>query len=173
VVILADCSVNIEPDAEELAEIALLSARMGNAIGIEPRVAMLSFSNFGSVPHPNATKVRDAVEIAKSRRPDLIIDGEMQMITARDDALRRDHFPLTRLDRDANILIAPDLQSGNITMQALQCMGDAIAIGPIFMGTRLPAHLLPYGASVEEVVNLVAVAVVEAASLKSISEPVV
>ncbi|MBU0692155.1 NADP-dependent malic enzyme [bacterium] len=166
VVILADCAVNIDPDAEELAEIALLTARMSTALGIEPRVAMLSFSNFGSVQHPLAEKVRKACAIVKSRSPELIIDGEMQLETARDNLLRREFFPLTGLERSANILIAPDLQSGNLTMHALQCLGEAVPIGPVLMGTRLPVHLLPYGASVEKLVNLTAIAVVEAIYLR-------
>ncbi len=165
VVFLADCAVNIDPNAEELAEIALLSARTCRSLGFEPRVAMLSFSNFGSVNHPFAAKVRRATEIAKKQFPDLIIDGEMQLASARDSSLRMDYFPFTNLKNDANVLIFPDLQSGNLTMHSLQYMAEAIPIGPILMGTRLPAHLIQYGATVEEVVNLTAIGVVKAAAL--------
>jgi len=168
VVLLADCAVNIDPDAEELAEIALLSARMASSLGIEPRVAMLSFSNFGSVDHPFAKKVRQATAIAKERSPDLIIDGEMQLITARDASLRRDYFPFSNLDQDANVLVFPDLHSANLTMHSLQQLGETILIGPILMGTRLPANLLQYGATVEQVVNLTTVAIVEAAALQEV-----
>ncbi len=164
VVFLADCAVIIEPDADVLAEIALLAARMCRSLGFEPRVAMLSFSNFGSVDHPLSRKVRQATEIARQRAPDLVIDGEMQLTTARDGALRQEYFPFCKLDRDANVLIFPDLQSGNMTMHALQHMAEAIPIGPVLMGTRLPAHLVQYGATVEEVVNLATVGVVEAAA---------
>ena len=166
VVFLADCAVNIEPEAEHLAEMALLAARQARALGFEPRVAMLSFSNFGSVDHPLTRKVRRAAEIARERSRDLIIDGEMQLATALDGALRREHFPFSVLDRDANVLIFPSLESGNLALHLLQHVGAAVPIGPILMGTRLPAHLLQYGMMVEEVVNLVTIGVVEAASLR-------
>jgi len=129
---------------------------------------MISFSNFGSVRHPLAAKVRQATVIAKQRDPHLAIDGEMQMVTARDALRRRTYFPRTNLAKDANVLIFPDLQSGNLTMHALQCMGEAKLVGPILMGTRLPAHLLQYGATVEEVVNVSTIAVVEAAELRTV-----
>ena len=163
---LADCAVNIDPDAEGLAEIALLTASTARALGIEPRVSMLSFSNFGSVDHPYARKVRRATELAKEQAPGLVIDGEMQLATALDGPLRREYFPFSSLDEDANVLVFPDLQSGNLAFHLLQCVGGAVPIGPLLMGTRLPAHLLQYGATVEEVVNLVTVGAVEAASLK-------
>ncbi len=166
VVLLADCVVNIDPSAEELAEIALVAARTCRSLGLEPRVAMLSFSNFGSVDHPYAHKVRRATEIARERAPDLALDGEMQLLTARDESVRQHYFPFTEIKKDANVLVFPELQSGNVTMHALQCMAEASAIGPLLMGTRLPAHILQYGASVEDVVNLTAIAVVEAAALK-------
>jgi malate dehydrogenase (oxaloacetate-decarboxylating)(NADP+) len=162
VVFLADCAVNVDPDAEGLAEIALLAARMVRALGFEPRVAMLSFSNFGSVDHAVSRKVRRAAEIAHERDPELMVDGEMQLATARDGNLRREYFPFSRLDKDANVLVFPDLQSGNLAMHALQHMAEAIPIGPVLMGTRLPVHLLQYGASAEEVVNLTTVGSVEA-----------
>ena len=166
VVLLADCTVNIDPDSEELAEIALLAARTCRSLGLEPRVAMLSFSNFGSVDHPLSRKVRRAVELAKEHAEDLSLDGEMQLVTARDESVRKEYFPFTDLKKDANVLVFPDLQSANLTMHSLQCMAEANAIGPLLMGTRLPAHVLQYGSSVESVVNLVAVAVVEAAELR-------
>ena len=163
---LADCAVNVDPDAEDLAEIALLTASTARALGIEPRVSMLSFSNFGSVDHPHARKVRQATELAKEKAPELVIDGEMQLMTALDGPLRREYFPFCSLDADANVLVFPDLQSGNLAFHLLQCVGGAVPVGPLLMGTRLPAHLLQYGATVEEVVNLVAVGAVEAAALK-------
>ncbi|MFZ5432220.1 MAG: phosphate acyltransferase [Calditrichota bacterium] len=170
VVVLADCTVNIDPTAEELAEIALLAARTSRSLGLEPRVAMLSFSNFGSVRHPLAAKVRQATALAKQQNPDLDIDGEMQLVSARNGIVRRTFFPRSNLQKDANVLIFPDLQSGNLTMHALQCMGEAKPVGPILMGTRLPAHLLQYGATVEEVVNVSAIAVVEAAEFLSVAQ---
>jgi malate dehydrogenase (oxaloacetate-decarboxylating)(NADP+) len=170
VVLLADCAVNIDPSAEELAEIALLAARTSRTLGIEPVVAMLSFSNFGGVDNPSVIKVRNATEIVKTKSPDLIIDGEMQLATARNEIIRKDYFPFTKLKSDANILIFPNLQAANLTMQSLQYMGEAVTVGPILMGTRLPVHLLQYGSTVEEVVNLTTVAVVEAAELKKLSK---
>ncbi|RPJ43188.1 MAG: NADP-dependent malic enzyme, partial [Candidatus Latescibacterota bacterium] len=160
---LADCAVNIDPTEEELAETALLAAGMVRSLGIEPRVAMLSFSNFGSVDHPYTRKVRDATAIAKGRAPDLVIDGEMQLVTAVDAALREEYFPFSNLGKDANVLVFPDLQSGNLALHLLQHVGEAVLIGPILLGTRLPAHLVQYGTSAEDVVNLTAVGVVEAA----------
>jgi malate dehydrogenase (oxaloacetate-decarboxylating)(NADP+) len=164
VVFLADCAVNIDPDAEGLAETALLAARQCRSLGFEPRVAMLSFSSFGSVDHPASRKVREATEIARRRAPELMIDGEMQLGAARAGALRQEYFPFCRLEGDANVLVFPDLQSGNMAMQALQNMAEAVPIGPVLMGTRLPVHLLQYGESVEEVVNLTTVGAVEAAA---------
>ena len=166
VVSLADCTVNINPNAEDLAEIAIMTAMKCRSLGFEPRVAMLSFSNFGSVDHPNTIKVRRATEIVKERYPDLEIDGEMQLSTARDLTLRESYFPFSTLKSDANVLIFPDLQSGNLTLHSLQYMAEAIPIGPMLMGTRLPAHLVQYGATVEEVVNLVTVCTVDAAAIK-------
>ncbi len=162
VILLADCAVNIDPTAEELAEIALLAARTAHSLGIVPRVAMLSFSNFGSVDHPSTRKVRKATALAKEQAPDLIIDGEMQLATALNAPLREEHFPFSNLDKDANVLIFPDLQSGNLALHLLENVGGAVPIGPLLMGTRLPAHLLQYGAKVEEVVNLATIGVVEA-----------
>jgi malate dehydrogenase (oxaloacetate-decarboxylating)(NADP+) len=127
---------------------------------------MLSFSNFGSVDHPYARKVRQATEIARERAPGLRIDGEMQMATALDAAMRREHFPFSELEENANVLIFPDLQSGNVALQLLQYIAEAVAVGPLLMGTRLPAHLLQYGATVEHLVNLTAIGVVEAAALR-------
>lgn len=166
VVLLADCVVNIDPDAEDLAEIAIVAARTCRSLGIEPRVAMLSFSNFGSVDHPYAKKVRRATEIAREKAPELALDGEMQLLTARVDSVRQGYFPFTEFKKDANVLIFPDLQSGNLTMHSLHCMGQTKTIGPILMGTRRPAHILQYGTTVEDVVNLTATAVVEAAELQ-------
>jgi malate dehydrogenase (oxaloacetate-decarboxylating)(NADP+) len=163
---LADCAVNIDPDADALAEIALLTARSVRALGVEPRVAMLSFSNFGSVNHPSARTVRQATEIAKTRAPELDIDGEMQLATALDADLRADYFPFAELKRDANVLIFPDLQSGNLALQLLHRIGDAVVVGPVLTGTRWPAHLLQYGSTVEDLVHLTVTGIVQAAALR-------
>jgi len=163
---LADCAVNIDPTAEELAEIALLTAAAVRSLGIEPRVAMLSFSTYGSVTHPLARKIRRATEIARAHDPDLIIDGEMQLAIAVNSALRHHYFPFCQLTEDANVLIFPDLQSGNLALNLIQHMGEAVSVGPVLMGTRLPAHLRQYGATVEEIVNMTALGVVEASAVR-------
>jgi len=160
VYVLADCAVNIEPSQEELAEIALLAARLAETLGFEPRVAMLSFSNYGSVDHPLTRKVRAATAIARERRPELEIDGELQLLTALDADLRQRYFPFATLSRNANVLVFPDLQSGNLAMHLLGKLGDATLVGPILAGTRLPVHVLQYGSTVRDVVDLAAVAAV-------------
>lgn len=160
----ADCSVNIDPDAEELAEIALLTAGCARAVGIEPHVAMLSFSNFGSVEHPFTRKVRRATEIVKARAPGLVVDGEMQLATALSAEIRAQHFPFTDLTKDANVLIFPDLQAGNLALQLLERAGEAVTVGPVLMGTARPAHLIQYGSSVPDLVNLVVAGIVQSAA---------
>jgi malate dehydrogenase (oxaloacetate-decarboxylating)(NADP+) len=160
---MADCAVNIAPDAQELAEIALLSARSVRSLGIEPRVAMLSFSNFGSADHPFTRKVRTATAIVRERRPDLAIEGEIQLLTALDEGVRNRYFPFSELRTDANVLVFPDLQSGNLAIHLLQTLEDTVAVGPFLMGTRRPVHLLQYGCSAQDVVNLAALGAVEAA----------
>jgi malate dehydrogenase (oxaloacetate-decarboxylating)(NADP+) len=157
---LADCAVNIDPCAEHLAEIALLSAKTVRKLGIEPRVAMLSFSNFGSADHPFARKVREATRIAKDLAPELIIEGEIQLATALSSDIRRRYFPFTSLETDANVLIFPDLQSGNLALHLLQKLGESLLVGPILMGTRRPVHVLQYGSSVEDLVHLAAIGAV-------------
>jgi len=163
---LADCAVNIDPTAEELAEIALLTAAAVRSLGIEPRVAMLSFSTYGSVSHPLARKIRRATEIARAHDPDLVIDGEIQLAIAVNSTLRHHYFPFCQLAEDANVLIFPDLQSGNLALNLIQYMGEAVSVGPVLTGTRLPAHLRQYGATVEEIVNMTALAVVEAGAFR-------
>ncbi len=164
---LADCAVAIEPDENGLAETALLTSRMVRLLGIEPRVAMLSFSNFGSVDHPFARKVRRATEIVKERSPGLAVDGEMQIATAVNREIRSRYFGFSALDKDANVLVFPDLQSGNMAMHLLQAVGDTVLVGPILTGTRLPVQLLQYGNSVQDVVNLTTLGSVQAAGLRA------
>lgn len=168
---LADCAVNIEPSAEDLAEIALLTAGCVSTLGLEPRVAMLSFSNFGSVDHALARRVRRATELVKQQAPDLTVDGEMQLATALSPEVRREYFPFCELRNNANVLVFPDLQSGNLAMHLLTHMGDAVVVGPVLMGTRLPAHLIQYGSSVEDLVNLTATGIVHAAASRSENTP--
>ena len=159
---LADTSANIDPSAEDLAEIAIQSAKVVRLFDMEPRIAMLSFSNFGSVEHPVTKKVQRAVEIALQRKPDLIIDGEMQADTAVIPEIIEEMFPFSRLKGGANVLIFPELQSGNIAMNLLKRLSGAESIGPIQIGLSSPVHVIRRTATVEEIVRLTAFAVVDA-----------
>lgn len=164
---LADVTINIEPDARTLADIALITAREVREFGIEPRVAMLSFSNFGSVKHSLTTKVKEAVKLVKQREPKLLIDGEMHADVAVDTDLLKEHFPFSLLQEEANVLIFPDLTSGNIAYKLLQKLGNATAIGPILMGTRKAVNLLQFASStVEDIVNMTAITALEAKTLE-------
>ncbi len=160
---LADTTVNIETTPEILAEIALLTAEEAKKWDVTPRVAMLSFSNFGSVSHPLSEKVEQATKLVKQKVPTLIIDGEMNADLAVEPSIVKDNYPFSSLMEAANVLICPDLQSGNITYKLLQRLGNAAAIGPILMGMKKPVHLLQVGSSeVNDVVNMTAIAVVDA-----------
>jgi malate dehydrogenase (oxaloacetate-decarboxylating)(NADP+) len=159
---LADTTVCIEPSALELAETAILAAEKARIMEIEPSVAMLSMSNFGSVRHPQADRVRRAVEIVKEKEPGLVIDGEMQADTAVVAEILQKSFPFATLKEAANILIFPDLTSGNICYKLLHQLGGADAIGPILMGMNKPVHILQLGDDVMDIVNMAAIAVVDA-----------
>jgi malate dehydrogenase (oxaloacetate-decarboxylating)(NADP+) len=159
---LADCTVNIEPTAEDLAEIALCAADAARRFDVTPRVAMLSFSNFGSTNHPLCEKVRHATELVKQRDPSLVIDGEMMAETAVVPEILERDYPFSTLKGSANVLIFPDLDSANIAYKLLMRVGEAEAIGPILMGLNKPAYVLSRGCEVEDIVNLTALAVVDA-----------
>lgn len=165
IMFFADTTVNIEPDSEDLAEIAINAAETALRFGVEPKVAMLSFSNFGSTRHPLSGKVKKAVEIVKQKMPDLIIDGEMQADTAVVPEILNSTYPFSRLKEKANVLIFPDLQSGNIAYKLIERLSGAKAVGPILMGMNKPVHVLQRGASVDDIVNLAAIAVVDAQKL--------
>ncbi|KAB0669314.1 NADP-dependent malic enzyme [Oryzomonas sagensis] len=160
--LLADTTVCIEPTAEELAETAILAAEKAQMLDIDPTIAMLSFSNFGSVQHPQALKVKKATEIVKEKAPGLVIDGEMQSDTAVVTEILQKSFPFANLKEAANILIFPDLNSGNICYKLLHHLGGAEAIGPILMGMKKPVHVLQRGDDVDDIVNMAAIAVVDA-----------
>jgi malate dehydrogenase (oxaloacetate-decarboxylating)(NADP+) len=161
---LADTTVTIDPSSEELAETAILAAEKVRMLDIEPRIAMLSFSNFGSVDHPQARKVKRAVEIIKERAPELVVEGEMQADTALVPELLKG-FTFSRLKSPANILIFPDLNSGNICSKLLRRLGGAEAVGPILMGMNKPVHVLQRGDDVGDIVNMAAIAVVDVQNL--------
>ena len=158
----ADPVINIEPSAEDLAEIALCTAETARSFDVEPRVAMLSFSNFGSSRHPQADKVRRATQIIRQRAPDLEVEGEMQADLALTPAMLEEAYPFADLSGRANVLIFPDLSSANVAYKLTQCLAGAEAVGPILMGFDRPVHLMPSNSTVEQIVQLTAVAVVDA-----------
>ena len=156
-----DATVNIDPDAATLAEIAMLTADFAKSLNVEPTVAMLSFSNFGSAPHPLSQKVKEAVRLVKEARPDLAIDGEMQADTAVVTDIVEERYPVSGV-KDANVLVFPDLGSANIAYKLLARLGDAETIGPILLGTGKPIHVLQAGDDVEDIVAIASVAVMDA-----------
>ncbi|GMN12006.1 NADP-dependent malic enzyme [Croceitalea sp. MTPC9] len=160
---LADTSINIDPNAEELAEIAQMTANVASTFGFDPVVAMLSYTNFGSSNHKQAQKVRDAVKILHDRNPSLVVDGEIQTDFALSQELCHNNFPFSKLaGRKVNTLIFPNLDSANINYKLLKGLNNADSIGPIMIGLKKSAHILQLGASVDEMVNMAAVAVIDA-----------
>jgi malate dehydrogenase (oxaloacetate-decarboxylating)(NADP+) len=159
---LADATVNIEPSSEDLAEIAIMAAEKARRFNIEPRVAMLSFSNFGSTRHPLSDRVRRAVDLVRQRAPGLMIDGEMQADTAVASQIIDETYPFSTLKGGANVLIFPNLEAGNICYKLLQRIGGAELIGPLLTGLAKPVHVLQRGSEVNDIVHVAAVAVVDA-----------
>lgn len=159
--IFADTTVNIDPGAEDLAEIATLAADFAKQIEMEPRVAFLSYSNFGSTPHTSSKKVAEAVALVKEKRPDLAVDGEMQADTAVVADIIENRYPFSEV-KDANILVFPSLDAANIAYKLLARLGKAKAIGPILLGMGAPVHVLQTGDAVNDIVEIAAVAVMDA-----------
>jgi malate dehydrogenase (oxaloacetate-decarboxylating)(NADP+) len=159
---LADATVNIEPTAEDLAEIAIMAAEKCRRFNMEPRVAMLSFSNFGSTRHPLSDKVRRAVDLVRQMAPGLMIDGEMQADTAVTPQILDGTYPFSTLKGGANVLVFPNLEAGNIAYKLLQRIGGAECIGPLLTGLSRPVHVLQRGSEVNDIVHVAAVAVVDA-----------
>jgi malate dehydrogenase (oxaloacetate-decarboxylating)(NADP+) len=160
--IFSDATVNIDPSAADLAEIAMLAADFATRLGLTPRVAMLSFSNFGSVRHPLSEKARQATEMVRQRRPDLVVDGEVQADVAVVPELMEERFPFSPL-RGANVLIFPSLEAANVSYKLLSRLGGAQTIGPVLLGLDAPVHVLQAGDDVDEVVSIAAMAVMDAA----------
>ena len=159
----ADCTVNVNPTADELVGIIGLAARGVKFFDIEPRVAVLSYSNFGSSKGEIPEKVQEAVKLAKAKYPELILDGDIQANVAFDTELQRENYPFSALAKDgANTLIFPNLASGNIAYKLLMEIGGAEAIGPILLGMKKPVHVLQLGSSIRDIVNMAAIAVVDA-----------
>jgi malate dehydrogenase (oxaloacetate-decarboxylating)(NADP+) len=158
----ADAVFNVDPDAETLADITLQVADAVQGFGLTPRVAMISYSNFGAVNHPGVRKVRDAIELVRNRRPDLEIDGEMQPEIALDTDRRKAYYPFARLSRSANVLMFPYLDPANAAYQTLKVLGGASAVGPILLGLSKPCAALQNEASTEDIVNMTAYVVLKA-----------
>jgi len=158
----SDCTVNVNPTAEELAQIAISTADMVQEFDIIPKIAMLSFSNFGSAKYPQSIKVQEAVQLVKKQRPNLIVDGEMQADTAVVPEIREQQFPFSTLQGKSNVLIFPSLEAGNIAYKLMARIGQATVIGPILLGMKKPIHVLQTGATVDDIINMTAIAVVEA-----------
>jgi malate dehydrogenase (oxaloacetate-decarboxylating)(NADP+) len=164
--LFADPTVNFTPSSEELAEIAILASEIAEFFDLTPRVAMISFSNFGSTRHPDAERVKRAVEIARAQKPSLVIDGEMQADTAVTPQILSQEYPFNRLGGPANVLIFPDLDTGNAAYKLLNRLGGAKAVGPLLMGISKPFNVLQRNADMENVVNVIAVTVAQAQDLE-------
>ncbi len=160
---LSDTSINIDPSSKELAKIAQMTARTVEMFGVKPVIAMTSYANFGSSKHPNAQKVRDAVSYLHRYYPDLIVDGELQTDFALNNEMRTDKFPFSKLTGEkVNTLVFPNLDSANSTYKLLKELNHSESVGPIMMGMSKPVHIIQLGASVEEMINMAAVAVIDA-----------
>ena len=160
---LADTTVNFNPTAEELADITQMVAKEVRNFNLTPRIALLSYSNFGSSDSPEARLVADATRILKQRNPSLIVDGEMQGSMAFNKEILRDNYPFSDLvDQDVNVLIFPSLTSGNVAYNLLKEVGGADAIGPILLGLKKPVHVLQLGSTVRNIINMATVAVMDA-----------
>jgi malate dehydrogenase (oxaloacetate-decarboxylating)(NADP+) len=165
VYLFTDATVNIDPSAEDLAEIAILAADFAEKLGLQPRVAMLSFSNFGSTPHPLSDKVRRAVELLRDRAPKMIVDGEMQADTAVVRDIVEKRYPFSKV-KEANVLVFPSLEAANVSYKLLNRLGNAQTIGPILLGLGAPIQVMQTGDEVRDIVNMAAVAALDAAERK-------
>ena len=162
-IFFSDTAINIEPTAEELADICYMTALSMKMFGLEPNLAMLSFSNFGSSDSPLAEKVSQAVEIMHKRHPEINVDGEIQADFALNPKLLKEKFPFSKLnDKKVNGLIFPTLDAANIGYKLMKEFDNMVSIGPIIMGLQKPVHILQLGASVDEIVNMSCVAIVHA-----------
>jgi malate dehydrogenase (oxaloacetate-decarboxylating)(NADP+) len=160
---LSDTAININPSADDLAKIAVMTAKTARMFGIEPVIAMISFSNFGSSTNESAAKVRQAVDYLHKNHPDLVVDGEIQADFALNQEMLEKKFPFSKLaGKKVNTLIFPNLESANITYKLLKELNSIESIGPIMLGMGKPVHIFQLGASVEEMVNMAAIAVIDA-----------
>ncbi len=160
---ISDTSINIDPSTKDLAKIAQMTARTVGMFGIDPIIAMVSYANFGSSKHPNAAKVKEAVAYLHRYHPNLVVDGELQVDFALNRRMRKEKFPFSKLNgKKVNTLVFPNLDSANSTYKILRELNNSESIGPIMMGMSKPVHILQLGATVEEIINMTAVAVIDA-----------
>jgi malate dehydrogenase (oxaloacetate-decarboxylating)(NADP+) len=169
-VFFGDTTVNVDPTAEELVDITLLIDKSVKQFNIKPRIALLSYSNFGSNDGVTPNKVRETVKLLHKNHPEIVVDGEMQGNFAINNELLQDNFPFSTLaDAPANTLVFPNLESGNIAYKLLQELGGAEAVGPILLGLNKPVHIVQLGSSVREIVNMVTIAVVDVQAKEEIA----
>ncbi len=160
---LSDTSINVDPSAKDLAKIAIMTANTVKMFGYNPVIAMVSYSNFGSSNHENGTKIRSAVSLLHKYYPDLIVDGELQTDFALNSEMLKEIFPFSKLaGKKVNTLVFPNLDAANITYKLMKELNKADSIGPIMMGLKKPVHILHLGANVDEIVNMTAIAVIDA-----------
>ncbi len=171
-VFFGDTTVNVDPTAQELVDLTLLLEKSVRKFNIQPRIALLSYSNFGSNEGTVPEKVREAVKILHDQHPNLVVDGDMQGNFAINNALLRENYPFSRLaDAPANTLVFPNLESGNIAYKLLQELGGAEAVGPILLGLKKPVHIVQLGSSVREIVNMVTIAVLDVQAKEEAATP--
>jgi malate dehydrogenase (oxaloacetate-decarboxylating)(NADP+) len=161
-VFLCDTQVSPDPTAEQIADMTLLAAEAVARFGVTPKVALVSHSSFGSSEAPSAQKMREALKLISGNDPELEIEGEMQSDAAILEAVRLHQFPSSRLKGSANLLVMPTLDAANIALNILRALGEGLSVGPILIGTARPAHILSTTASVRGIVNMSALAAVEA-----------
>jgi malate dehydrogenase (oxaloacetate-decarboxylating)(NADP+) len=162
---LSDTTINVDPTAKELAKIAQMTANTSKLFGLEPVIALLSFSNFGSSRFPQAKKVSQAVAMLHRSNPELMVDGPVQSDFALNKEMLQKGFPFSSLSKmKVNVLVFPNLDAANITYKLMKELKEALSVGPILMGLSEPIHVLQLGASVEEIVNMSAIAVIDAQS---------
>ena len=162
-IFLSDTSINVNPSAKELAKIAQMTAETAKMFGLQPVLAMLSFSNYGSSEFQEATKIIDAVKFLHRYYPNIEVDGPVQSDFALNKEMLKTRFPFSQLsNKNVNTLIFPNLDSANITYKLMKELNGTLSIGPILMGLNAPVHILQLGASVQEIVNMAALAVVDA-----------
>ena len=172
-VFFGDTTVNVDPTVDELVDLTLLLEKSVKKFNIQPRIALLSYSNFGANDGIIPDKVRKAVKILHQKYPHIVVDGDMQANFAMNNSLLKDNFPFSRLaDAPANTLVFPNLESGNIAYKLLQELGDAEAVGPILLGLKKPVHIVQLGSSVREIVNMVTIAVLDVQGREEMAKPI-